>query len=1147
MTTIRRIFSIVTMLALAACGGGGGSSGSSTFGGGSGGGGGGTGGGVTPTASNLVLTLNAPTIANDGSQTVTLTVTTTDANNSVVAAVPVTVAVDSGVITPNAAVTSATGVLTAAIGIGSNSNNRTIKVTATAGTLTQSANLEVVSLSGTPGAGRVSVQLSGAVLTSATPVTVTTTVTDASGNPVGNRVVALSTLRGNLATLSVATALTNSLGVATATLASAGSGVQGADEVVGSATVNGATVQGSAAFQVTAQAPTLNISPSNVALTFTTAPVTLSAIVRDAAGAAVPNLPVRFSAANGLVRFNATTVLSDSTGTATVQVSPISAASNGAEVVTAAAAVGTQAVQALATVRLTSQSPSLSATITSSTISATAPQTMTVQARDLTGAPLAGAVVSFTSSSALATFTPATQATNDSGFASTVVSPRQASSNGADTLTAGVTVQGLTATASQVAQFITTGPSGIPTLDLTMATSPVTSPISISAASPATVTATLRDAQGRGVPSQVATFSVIRGLALTNVATALTNTQGVATVVLSPANAAAAGADEISASVNYAGVALQRTQGFQVQATPVTLDGLVAAVNPLSAYGQTNLTLTLSGASVTSPVNISVSSSCVSQGKATLSPAAFTATSNSVTMQYRDNGCGAVQTSDQLQAVVTSTGTSRSLTLAIQPPTDSSIAFVTAAPEQIYLRGSGFAETSLVTFEVRDAAGNPLPNRVVELGLQTGAGGVTMEGLGINSTVQLTSNALGRVAVRVNSGTLPTPVRVSARLVANTAIATVSSNLSVAVGLPSQLNFSISQGTRNIEGYNIDGTPNTYQIIAADRSGNPVPAGTSINFVTEGGQIEAIKQTQLVGGIARTTANFVSSEPRPVDGRVTITIYALGEESFLDLNGNNAYDGPGTLCVPAQGEPFQDLGNVFKDRNFDGLWDLTVDEFVPLTVNNSGSCTAPGNILLALDVSIPSVPGTCNTGWSGAGQVYVRRAIETVLSTSGGRPLWPIPGDSRLLGSGSNLRLQVSPDPALASTVVYRAVAGDTLCSASASGTFTILVADANPGKPKATFVDPLADYDVFPRYNPMAAGTVVNASSPTSGFSASTVSGSPVPSTTAVSAASLAYNFGATVNEGIVSIAFVSPSGISSSTSVRVVRGAAATAAGCP
>ena len=76
-----------------------------------------------------------------------------------------------------------------------------------------------------------------------------------------------------------------------------------------------------------------------------------------------------------------------------------------------------------------------------------------------------------------------------------------------------------------------------------------------------------------------------------------------------------------------------------------------------------------------------------------------------------------------------------------------------------------------------------------------------------------------RLLVILNSGTIPTPVRVKATL-AGSSISTVSSSLSIAVGLPSQLNFSLSQGTKNIEGYNIDGTPNTYQIIASDRSGS---------------------------------------------------------------------------------------------------------------------------------------------------------------------------------------------------------------------------------------------------------------------------------------------------------------------------------------
>ncbi|MDZ7591705.1 MAG: hypothetical protein U5L05_13735 [Rubrivivax sp.] len=395
------------------------------------------------------------------------------------------------------------------------------------------------------------------------------------------------------------------------------------------------------------------------------------------------------------------------------------------------------------------------------------------------------------------------------------------------------------------------------------------------------------------------------------------------------------------------------------------------------------------------------------------------------------------------------------------------------------------------------------------------------------------SHALGRVAVRVNSGTLPTPVRINARLQgSNPVIATVSSNLSVAIGLPSQLNFSLSQGTKNIEGYNIDGTPNTYQIIAADRSGNPVPAGTSINFVTEGGQVEAIKQTQIVSGIARTTANFVSSEPRPVDGRVTITSYALGEESFLDTNGNNVRDA---------GEPFQDLGNIFKDRNFDGIYSATVDEFVPLAVNNSLDCAVPGNNLLLLDASIPSMPATCDGAWSGAGQVYVRRATETVLSTSAARPLWA--STRGLDASCRKITLQVGPNPN--QTAPFTLVAGDTWYGGK-DGTLSFIAADANPGRlnpgidPTAPAFDRnnVANWEQLPRYNPMAAGTVISASTPTAGLTVTLGGGSPVPSTTEASHASVAYSF--TDDEvfgGVIFVTFRSPSGTGTTVSVPVVR----------
>lgn len=644
----------------------------------------------------------------------------------------------------------------------------------------------------------------------------------------------------------------------------------------------------------------------------------------------------------------------------------------------------------------------------------------------------------------------------------------------------------------------------------------------VSSASPAQITAVLKDAKGNPVPGQVVTFKVVRSLAVTGVSTALTNANGEASTTVSPASSTSAGADEVTASVTYAGKLFEQTQGFQFNATNIALSfAALPGGFTLSPYGQASLVLNATGASVGAPVNVTLSSACVALGKATLSPASATLTSGNLTVQYVDNGCGALQASDVVQASVPASASSATITMPLAIPGVASLGFVQALPELIFLRGSGLGESSLVTFVVRDSAGNPLPNQAVSLSLLTGAGGVLMEGQQVGSAaVSRTSDAQGRVSVRINSGTVPTPVRVQASVSATvggtaTTVSTVSSNLSVAVGLPSQLNFSLSQTSRNIEGYNIDGTVNTYTIIAADRSGNPVPAGTSVNFTTEGGQIEASKQTQMVEGIARASVNFVSAQPRPADGRITITAYALGEESFEDLNGNNLYD---------PGEPFQDLGNVVKDRLFNGAYDASEDEFLSLGINSAAACVPPPNARLGLDASIPSMPNTCDGVWSGAGKVYVRRAVETVLATSGGRPLWyETGGDSGNRGLSDTCQkvtLQVGPSPT--STARFTPVGGQTwYTGSSAAGAITLIVADGNDN-----------------RLNPMAAGTTIAASTTTTGLTVTLDGGSPVPSTSEASIAGLSFNFEAGTTSGLITVMFTSPSGTTSSVAIPVVNG---------
>ena len=975
----------------------------------------------------------------------------------------------------------------------------------------------------------VSIAVSSPTITSASPATVTVTVLDAKGLPMAGAVVDLSMVRGTLASLNVTSVATNANGTATAILSASPGGLSGADQVVGIVKGGAATAQGSAGFSVAGSAPTLNLTlaPSTT-IRNSTGTSTLSAVVRDAGGNLTPNLLVNFSSAAGRVKLGATTAMTNSFGVASITVSAADASVAAADTLTASATVAATLVQSSMVVQLLADTPSMTISGNSS-VTAAVPSTLSVLVRDTSGAAVGqGIVVRFTASFGLSAFDATTVATDSSGIARVTVTPKSSSSNGADEIVASTTVGGVVVSRPFVVQVASSTLNAPPLLQTTLSST------SISSATPATVTAVLTDGRGQVVAGEVITFTVLRGLAKTNIGTALTDALGRAVVILSPTSSVTAGADEVSAATTYAGSTLQSTKGFQIQATNVTLANFRSAVSPLGPYGQTTLTLDIAGASVGSPVNISVTSSCVSLGKATLSPASFTATGASAAMQYKDNGCGALQFEDKLQASIVGGSGSVSLTLPVSAPSASSVAFISASPEVVYLKGSGFTETSTLTFEVRDRAGNILPNRSVTLSLLTLTGGVTMEG-GVADVLQI-SDAAGRVTVRVNSGTLPTPIRISATLTGvSPVISTVSSSLSVAVGLPSQLNFSLSQKTKNIEGWDIDGTSNTYSIIASDRNGNPVPVGTSINFVTEGGQVEPIKQIQSVAGLAQASAAFVSADPRPADGRVTVTVYALGEESFVDQNGNNRYD---------VGEPFQDLGNVFKDRLFDGVYDPSVDEYIPTGINNASACLAPSsaanatvvtNALLALDPSIPSVGGnTCDSTWSGGGKVYVRRAVETVLSTSAARALWL--GTSGLGSSCQSVTLQTGS--ASTSTVTYTKVAsGETWYgTGAASMSLNFIVGDNHRfpvGGPSEG------------RLNPMAAGTTVTASTPTTGLKL-TIGGSPVPNTSEASTASIGVGFD-TASAGVVFVTFTSPSGLASTYAINVQQTSAGKVGICP
>ena len=650
------------------------------------------------------------------------------------------------------------------------------------------------------------------------------------------------------------------------------------------------------------------------------------------------------------------------------------------------------------------------------------------------------------------------------------------------------------------------GNSGTPSTD-TAAVAVSLSSTTVTAGAPATVTATVTNKAGTPLAGLIVKFSTDGGLGSFSAASALTDAAGVATTVMSPANATSTGADTVRAAVTYLDKPYSASTGFQLTATNVTISSFTSDVANLSAYGQANLTVTLAGTSATAPVTLSVTSSCTTAGKGTLTPTTQTTSTGRATFTFRDGGCGALAAAENLQVSVNGTSLTQTLALPVSSPSAASIGFVSASPTNIYLRGSGLVESSNVTFQVKDANSNGLPGRTVVLEPSVLVGDLRLDDQ--TGAVTKVTDSNGNVIVRINSGTVPTPVRIKATLQGSN-ISTVSSSLAIAVGLPSQLNFSMSPATLNIEGFNIQGAPNTYTVIASDRLGNPVPDGTAINFVSEGGQIQAIRQTSLnSNGIATATANFVSSAPVPADGRLTVVAYALGEKSFLDTNGNNVYD---------TGEDFQDLGDLFLDRKYDGFYQASEDQFISLATGDVKACSDGASPLFKRDESVPVRPNTCSQQW---GRAYVRRAVQTVLSTSASRPLWGTTWHPNAVGAAGSCAAPVTLTTHYVDDVEqrlnYRVVHGTQLYGMGTASTITLTLADAN---------------DVA--RNPMAAGTVV-AFVTTDGLSATLLGGSPVANSLSVGGVTFSYKFDDKTSEGTVTMNVKSPSGLTTSVSIFI------------
>jgi hypothetical protein len=573
----------------------------------------------------------------------------------------------------------------------------------------------------------------------------------------------------------------------------------------------------------------------------------------------------------------------------------------------------------------------------------------------------------------------------------------------------------------------TTTPTDLSSLTVSFSNNLVTYPNSV------TVFAQLIDANGNPVPGISVAFAQDSTLlAFSPATTALTNGSGVAQLTVSAASTSSAGATNVTASapLTTSGTTSTITSapaGIEVGSVAITLGAITLGSSSISSYGTSSVTVpvNLSGSATTLPVSVTFNSPCVGSGLATLTTP-VTNNSGTVTSTYKDNGCntGKLAIPDEITASV-ATGASVSADITILPTAVGSIQFVSATPTILGTTGTTLPQSSIVEFQVLDDHNKGKAGIVVDFSLipNNPLLGITL------SSPQATSDAYGKVTASVTSGPVPTPLWVVAKVDGSgtPGILTQSNQLTITTGLPTQNFFSLSRQTFNLEGWGYDGVTSTVTVIASDRLGNPVPDGTAITFIAEGGQF--VNTTTSTATCTTTgggcTVTFESAQYKPLgetinyggtigvqgavaaleydgvtpititqydgtnsgplyvkNGRVTILAYAVGEMSFVDAHGTNAYQ---------SGDTFYDLGWLFLDSNENGILDnqLSQPNLQEQTIGNKPG-TAPcgtqtyngsGYVWSAYPdnyADVPSVQSSCSGVW---GQTYVRREAVEIFSS----------------------------------------------------------------------------------------------------------------------------------------------------------------------
>lgn len=497
-----------------------------------------------------------------------------------------------------------------------------------------------------------------------------------------------------------------------------------------------------------------------------------------------------------------------------------------------------------------------------------------------------------------------------------------------------------------------------------------------SASQPATVTAVVKDAAGIPVAGALVQFTLTGGvnpgaLATLSPATAITDLNGEAVTSITPQSGSTTGAAYVNATADTSAGSLTAKKAFTISAVNVSLGSVTVGQGTINGYDSTSVNIAVTGASSSTPVTVNVTSTCATNGKASISPSSLTMTGGTGQVTYLDKGCGNTsgtgQATDRINVQVVGTSQQGFVNLLVNAPTTQGIQFVSVDRPSICQRGTGCTSAANVVFKTVDQTGAPQPNLTVNFSLDNN----NAASLGSTSGV---TGADGSVTVSVVAKNTPAPVRVIARvgstLQAVSNILTISGGLPVASLNPSHSGLSFAAEKFSLDAL-LDGDLSTLLLRLTDRYSSPAPDGTVINLVADGGTVvPAYCVTQ--DGTGACQVKLIVSNPKPANGRVHVVAYANGQEYFSDSNGDGVY-------TPSEAHD-------------------DVPDAVCLDRNENGSCDGTTEYIVGGDILDPN---HVDTAWNDGGSAFARKQHTFIFADTEKEPrlfqviggacsIWPV-------------------------------------------------------------------------------------------------------------------------------------------------------------